>query len=211
MEDNEDYFTYKIAIIGDEGVGKSSILSRFLDNSFSKEILSAVGLVFRSKAIEKDNLKIGLLIRDASGKEEYQSKIFPLLKDLNGCILVYDITNEASFNNVVNWKNKIVEINQQDIPMILVGNKCDLNNERKIHNLQGEQKATILKCSFLESSASTPTNIDEIFMKLIDNMLEFDKKMREKEEESDKKNITEDGPFKLEVQKKYKDDKKCCC
>ena len=113
IKENDSFLTLKIAIIGDTDVGKSSIISRYLkpDDELSKDIKSTNGIAFNKTSIQIENYKILLDIRDISGKEKSESKICPLLKDINGCLIVYDITNETSFKNVENWNTLLQKIN----------------------------------------------------------------------------------------------------
>jgi len=216
IKENDSFLTLKIAIIGDTDVGKSSIISRYLkpDDELSKDIKSTNGIAFNKTSIQIENYKILLDIRDISGKEKSESKICPLLKDINGCLIVYDITNETSFKNVENW-NTLLQKNKLIIPTILVGNKCDLKNERKVSDVKGKEMAQKLLCPFNETSALTPTtNINQIFNSIIQERLDSYKKEKEeykKEEKEIEKELNKKKALKLKFQKKYEDNGNCFC
>lgn len=215
IKENDSFLTLKIAIIGDTDVGKSSIISRYLkpDDELSKDIKSTNGIAFNKTSIQIENYKILLDIRDISGKEKSESKICPLLKDINGCLIVYDITNETSFKNVENW-NTLLQKNKLIIPTILVGNKCDLKNERKVSDVKGKEMAQKLLCPFNETSALTPTNINQIFNSIIQERLDSYKKEKEeykKEEKEIENELNKKKALKLKFQKKYEDNGNCFC
>ena len=172
MEDeNTNYeLLYKIIIIGDAAVGKSNILTRFTRNEFSENTKSTVGVELGVKFIKVKGVNTKIQIWDTAGQERYRSITSSYYKGSHGCFIVYDITNESSFNNVEKWYEYVQKEAGKNISIILVGNKCDLENERKISKEKGQEKAKNLKCAFFETSALSGVNISQIFEELTNNI-----------------------------------------
>ena len=172
MEDeNTNYeLLYKIIIIGDAAVGKSNILTRFTRNEFSENTKSTVGVELGVKFIKVKGVNTKIQIWDTAGQERYRSITSSYYKGSHGCFIVYDITNETSFENVERWYEYVQREAGKNISIILVGNKCDLENERKISKEKGQEKAKNLKCAFFETSALSGVNISQIFEELTNNI-----------------------------------------
>ena len=163
-EDSEGYEQlYKIIIIGNSGVGKSNILGRYLNDEFQQDTKSTVGVEFGSKKFKIGNSSIKLQIWDTAGQERYRSITSAYYKGSKGCFIVYDITSQQSFDDVEKWYEEISKITEKNISIILVGNKCDLESERKVTIEMGEEKAKNLNCPFYETSALNNTHIDTVF------------------------------------------------
>ena len=113
-----------------------------------------------------------LQIWDTAGQERYRAVTSSYYKGSHGCFIVYDITSETSFENVEKWYEQAIAETGDKISIIIVGNKCDLENERKVSKEQGEEKAKNLKCAFFETSALSDINIDEIFEELLNQLYE---------------------------------------
>ena len=174
MEEEESNYEllYKVIIIGDTAVGKSNILSRYVKDEFSTNSKSTVGVELGIKFLKVKNTKTKIQIWDTAGQERYRAITSSYFKGSNGCFIVYDITNEASFNNIENWYEQIQKETSKDIPILLVGNKCDLEDERKVPIEKGKEKAQNLNCAFFETSALKKINIDKIFEELVNNIYE---------------------------------------
>ena len=210
MEDeNTNYeLLYKIIIIGDAAVGKSNILTRFTRNEFSENTKSTVGVELGVKFIKVKGVNTKIQIWDTAGQERYRSITSSYYKGSHGCFIVYDITNESSFNNVEKWYEYVQKEAGKNISIILVGNKCDLENERKISKEKGQEKAKNLKCAFFETSALSGVNISQIFEELTNNIYDSTGGNKNDEEfdiefENDNKGVNLN---KDEIPKK----KKCC-
>ena len=170
-EENTNYeLLYKIIIIGDAAVGKSNILTRYSKNEFSENTRSTVGVELGVKFIKVKGINTKIQIWDTAGQERYRSITSSYYKGSHGCFIVYDITNESSFNNVEKWYEYVQKEAGKNISIILVGNKCDLENERKITKEKGQEKAKNLKCAFFETSALSGVNISQIFEELTNNI-----------------------------------------
>ena len=210
MEDeNTNYeLLYKIIIIGDAAVGKSNILTRFTRNEFSENTKSTVGVELGVKFIKVKGVNTKIQIWDTAGQERYRSITSSYYKGSHGCFIVYDITNEISFENVERWYEYVQREAGKNISIILVGNKCDLENERKISKEKGQEKAKNLKCAFFETSALSGVNISQIFEELTNNIYDSTGGNKNDEEfdiefENDNKGVNLN---KDETPKK----KKCC-
>ena len=173
MEEEASYeLLYKVIIIGDTGVGKSNILSRYVKDEFSSNSKSTVGVELGIKFLKIKNTNTKIQIWDTAGQERYKAITSSYFKGSNGCFIVYDITSESSFNNIENWYAEIQKETSKDIPILLVGNKCDLEDERKVPIEKGKEKAKNLNCAFFETSALKKINIEKIFEELVNNIYE---------------------------------------
>jgi len=172
-EESSSYdLLYKIIIIGDTCVGKSNILTRYLKNEFKENSKSTVGVELGSKFLKVKGIGAKVQIWDTAGQERYRSITSSYYKGSHGCFIVYDITSETSFDNVEKWYEQAQKEASKDISVILVGNKCDLENERKVPKEKGEEKAKSFKCPFFETSALSKVNINEIFNEMVNNIYE---------------------------------------
>ena len=212
MADDDDAnnyeLLYKIIIVGDTCVGKSNILSRYLKDEFRDDSKSTVGVELGSKFLKIKGVGAKLQIWDTAGQERYRSITSSYYKGSHGCFIVYDITNEISFENVDKWYEQAKKETSKEISIILVGNKCDLENERKISKEQGEEKAKSLNCPFFETSALSKIKIDDIFTEMVNNI--FDKTGGGKNDEDDEYEIVnDDKAVSLNTEKPQK--KKGCC
>ena len=159
---NYDYLL-KYIIIGDAAVGKSNILLRFAQNDFKSEYQLTIGVEFGAKNLDINNKKIRLQIWDTAGQENYRSITRAYYKNSVCAILVYDITNRESFEHISNWIEDCLAQSPKTVYMVLVGNKSDLNSNRKVSFEEGQEMARNNNLVFFETSAKTGENIDKIF------------------------------------------------
>ena len=208
MEEDENYeILMKLVILGDVSVGKSNFLYRFVDGEFNPIHVATVGFDFKSRVWEIPNLKkkVKFQIWDTAGQEKYMSINKNLFQRVQGIILMYDITREDTFNNLSKWMEHIKE-NANGIPLILIGNKSDLNNERKVNEEDGKAFAKNNKIIFLEASAKIGTNVEESFMKLSELIIENQNYIDNKEKNNKTEYvISKDSTLRI------KDKKKKCC
>ena len=162
----------RIMLLGDSNVGKTSILKRYCKNQFSESYISSVGIDFETKYIKVDEKTINLQIWDTAGQERYKVISKNYYNKSDGFIIVYDITNKSSFDSIVNWVEDIKELASNDNKNIILGNKCDLESERKINKEEGDNLAKKYNCQFFEVSAQNGKNIDKIFLCLVQNILQ---------------------------------------
>ena len=156
---------YKLIFLGDQNVGKSSILNRFLSDTFVEEYQATIGLDFQSKNVQIDNQDVHLLLYDTAGQEKFRSLIPMYTRDANIILLVYDITNKESFENLYVWLKDLTNININEVIICIVGNKIDLNEKREVSNEEGQKYAQEHDFIFQEVSAKTGEGFSELFYK----------------------------------------------
>ena len=156
---------YKLIFLGDQNVGKSSILNRFLNDTFVEEYQATIGLDFQSKNVQIDNQDVHLLLYDTAGQEKFRSLIPMYTRDANIILLVYDITNKESFENLYVWLKDLTNININEVIICIVGNKIDLNEKREVSNEEGQKYAQEHDFIFQEVSAKTGEGFSELFYK----------------------------------------------
>ena len=200
---------YKIIIIGDSGVGKSNILGRYLNKEFKHDTKSTVGVEFGSKQLKVEGVNIKLQIWDTAGEERYRAITSAYYKGSKGCFIVYDITSEVSFENVEKWYEEIRKSAEKEISVILVGNKCDLENERKVSIEMGQNKAKNLNCPFFETSALNNTNIVTVFQNISENIYNRCKNDKNLEDDDDYEIVPKDDK-KIDINTNSKKETKCC-
>jgi small GTP-binding protein len=159
---NYDYLL-KYIIIGDAAVGKSNLLLRFAQNDFKGEYQLTIGVEFGAKNIDINNKKFRLQIWDTAGQENYRSITRAYYKNSVCAILVYDISNRDSFEHISNWIEDCLAQSPKTVFMVLVGNKSDLNDNRKVSFQEGQDMARNNNMMFFETSAKTGENVDKIF------------------------------------------------
>lgn len=173
LSDEEYDFLYKLVLIGDSGVGKSNILSRFTTNEFNLESKSTIGVEFATKSLEINNHSIKAQIWDTSGQERYRAITGAYYRGAVGALVVYDITRRNSFQNVVNWLKELRDHAEPNIVIMLVGNKLDLSGtSRAVSTEEGSQLAEKDGFLFMETSALDSTNVQNAFLKVIHTIYE---------------------------------------
>uniref|UniRef100_A0A8C5ZHQ3 Ras-related protein Rab-12 n=1 Tax=Marmota marmota marmota TaxID=9994 RepID=A0A8C5ZHQ3_MARMA len=165
-------FKLQVIIIGSRGVGKTSLMERFTDDTFCEACKSTVGVDFKIKTVELRGKKIRLQIWDTAGQERFNSITSAYYRSAKGIILVYDITKKETFDDLPKWMKMIDKYASEDAELLLVGNKLDCESDREITRQQGEKFAQqITGMRFCEASAKDNFNVDEIFLKLVDDIL----------------------------------------
>lgn len=155
----------KVMLIGDSGVGKTCLLVRFKDGAFlSGSFISTVGTDFRNKVVDVEGTKVKLQIWDTAGQERFRSVTHAYYRDAHALLLLYDVSNKASFDNIRAWLGEINEYAQEDVVIMLLGNKADMTSERVIRTEDGERLANEYNVAFMETSAKTGMNVDLAFM-----------------------------------------------
>ncbi|CAL5209042.1 unnamed protein product [Lathyrus oleraceus] len=180
---NSSYdYSFKVLLIGDSGVGKSSLLLSFISNSNSLHDLSpTIGVDFKIKHFTVDGKRLKLTIWDTAGQERFGTVISSYYRGAHGIILVYDVTRRETFTNLVGiWAKEVgLYSTNQDCIKILVGNKVDKESERAVSKEEGMALAQEHRCLFLECSAKTRENVQQCFKDLTLKILEVSS-LREK-------------------------------
>ena len=161
---------FKLLIIGESGVGKTCLLLRFTDDSFTANHLTTIGIDFKIKIINLEDKQIKLQIWDTAGQERFRTITKTYYKGAHGIILTYDVTDENSFKNIRNWVKQIEQNAQSNVCKVLVGNKCD-REDRKISYEEGAKLASEFKMQFFETSAKSNYNVNETFTYLTKEIL----------------------------------------
>ncbi|KTW28020.1 GTP-binding protein ypt2 [Pneumocystis carinii B80] len=159
---NYDYLI-KLLLIGDSGVGKSCLLLRFSDDFFTPSFITTIGIDFKIRTIELDGKRIKLQIWDTAGQERFRTITAAYYRGAMGILIVYDVTDEKSFQNVRLWVSNVEQHASEGVNKILVGNKCDWEERRVISEEQGQALAQEFGIPFLETSAKSNINVDDAF------------------------------------------------
>ncbi|XP_034657898.1 ras-related protein ORAB-1 [Drosophila subobscura] len=157
---------FKILLLGDSGVGKSSLLQRFMGGRFTAKYHSSVGVELGMHYIEVAGQVVQLLIWDASGEKRFRPLLPSYYREVQGIMLVYDTTSPSSFHSLQCWLDEIERYSKRDVCIVLVGNKCEDLKRRKISQLQGLTFADNKGLAFCEASARSGVNVDQIFATL---------------------------------------------
>ncbi|KAJ0058105.1 hypothetical protein NL108_007382, partial [Boleophthalmus pectinirostris] len=160
-----------VMLVGDSGVGKTCLLVRFKDGAFlAGSFISTVGIDFRNKVMNIDGVKVKLQIWDTAGQERFRSVTHAYYRDAHALLLLYDVTNRASFDNIRAWLSEIHEYAQQDVVLMLLGNKArhcglsaDSTHERVVKREDGERLAKEFGVPFMETSARSGLNVELAF------------------------------------------------
>ncbi|KAI9303579.1 ras-like protein 3, partial [Cunninghamella echinulata] len=193
---------YKIVIVGGGGVGKSAITIQFIQSHFVDEYDPTIEDSYRKQCIIDQETAL-LDVLDTAGQEEYSAMREQYMRNGEGFILVYSITCRLSFEEISTFYQQIRRVKDKDqFPMILVGNKCDLESERQVSSQEGFDLAKEFGCPFLETSAKQRTNVDDSFYEVVREI----RRMNKREQENSKSRSGQHNQYELE-----KEDAGCCC
>lgn len=156
----------KLLLIGDSGVGKSCLLLRFCQDEFTPSFINTIGIDFKLRNLEIDGKLAKVQIWDTAGQERFKTITTAYYRTAMGFMLVYDVTDPNSFENVRNWYNNIKENARENVQIVLVGNKNDIPDKRQVTYEQGQALGQELGVPFLETSAKTADSVEEAFTTL---------------------------------------------
>nr|6O62_A Chain A, Ras-related protein SEC4 [Candida albicans SC5314] len=156
----------KLLLVGDSGVGKSCLLLRFVEDKFNPSFITTIGIDFKIRTIESKGKRIKLQVWDTAGQERFRTITTAYYRGAMGIVLIYDVTDSRSFENVENWFQTVTQHANEDAQIFLVGNKCDDEVNRQVSKEQGQELAAKLNVPFLEASAKSNENVDSIFYEL---------------------------------------------
>ena len=170
----EEYdLMFKILLLGDSGVGKSSLLLRYTKNEFISDLRSTIGVEFALKYLTIDDFQLKVQIWDTAGMERYRSITNAYYKGSKGVIVVYDICRQNSFESVDKWIDDFKSKADDDAVIILIGNKSDLDEKREVSKEEGESKAQKNKFAFMETSAKDNNNVQKAFETLFHEIVKI--------------------------------------
>ena len=173
MVSNTDFeFTIKLLIVGDSTVGKSNFICRFTEDRFVENYMASTGIDLKTTSIEIEGKTIKLQLWDTAGQEKYRSITKSLFLKAQGIIALYDITSESSFVNLKNWLILINEECIPDIPIIIIGNKIDLEDQRIIVKEKAIEYAKQKNIEYIETSSKTGENIEKAIHLITSKVLE---------------------------------------
>ena len=161
MKNNE--LTLKIIILGSIKVNKTCLVNQYFNQNFNEYSISTIGIDLQSKYYKFDNDIVKINFIDTAGQERFDSISSNYLKNVNGVLLVYDITNYDTFKKIDYWNNQIKNYNKNKYSIVLIGNKIDLNNKRVVNFNDGKNLSKRINCKFFETSARNNINVDEVF------------------------------------------------
>jgi Ras-related protein Rab-6A len=158
---------YKLVFLGDQSVGKTSIITRFMYDNFDRHYQATIGIDFLSKTMYLEDRTVRLQLWDTAGQERFRSLIPSYIRDSSVAVVVYDVSNRASFVNTTKWVEDVRAERGTDVVICLVGNKTDLGNDkRQVSTEEGEEKAKKDNLLFVEVSAKAGYNVKSLFRKL---------------------------------------------
>jgi len=163
---NYDYL-FKVVLIGDSGVGKSNLLSRFTRNEFNLESKSTIGVEFATRSINVDGKTVKAQIWDTAGQERYRAITSAYYRGAVGALLVYDIAKHATYVNVTRWLKELRDHADSNIVIMLVGNKSDLKHLRAVPTDEAKAFSTENGLSFIETSALDASNVESAFQTIL--------------------------------------------
>lgn len=153
---------YKIIMVGNSGVGKSTFLCQFTEKKFCPQPLT-IGVEYGSTIQKVDNRQIKFLVWDTAGQENFRSIIKSYFRNTMGAIVVYDITDRHTFTSIPDWIQMVRANNTSNIPVVLVGNKTDLNENRKVSIEEGMELGSKLKATFLEANSKDYQQVERVY------------------------------------------------
>jgi len=163
MAQEYDY-VFKLVLIGDSGVGKSCLLLRFADDTYTESHISTIGVDFKIRTIQLDGKTIKLQIWDTAGQERFRTITSSYYRGAHGIIVVYDTTDSETFEHVKTWLHEIDRYASENVNKLLVGNKSDLTSKRQVETESAKEFADSVSIPFLETSAKNATNVEDAFM-----------------------------------------------
>lgn len=157
---------FKLVFLGEQSVGKTSLITRFMYDSFDNTYQATIGIDFLSKTMYLEDRTVRLQLWDTAGQERFRSLIPSYIRDSTVAVVVYDITNVNSFQQTTKWIDDVRTERGSDVIIMLVGNKTDLADKRQVSIEEGERKAKELNVMFIETSAKAGYNVKQLFRRV---------------------------------------------
>ncbi|KAM7534822.1 hypothetical protein Aperf_G00000108416 [Anoplocephala perfoliata] len=205
-EDKYDYL-FKIVLIGDSGVGKSNLLSRFTRNQFNLESKTTIGVEFATRSVHIEDKIVKAQIWDTAGQERYRAITSAYYRGAVGALLVYDIAKKTTFDNVNAWLKELRNNADRNIVTMLIGNKCDLRHLRTVPIQEAKALAESAQLHFMETSALDSTNVEEAYLFLLTEIM----KLVGSSGANSDNNLGLSGRPTIPLQNRINEPKKACC
>eukprot|EP00049_Salpingoeca_infusionum_P021680 m.4113 g.4113 ORF g.4113 m.4113 type:complete len:206 (+) comp4421_c0_seq1:277-894(+) len=157
---------FKLVFLGEQSVGKTSLITRFMYDSFDNTYQATIGIDFLSKTMYLEDRTVRLQLWDTAGQERFRSLIPSYIRDSSIAVVAYDVTNRATFEKTTTWIDDVRAERGHDVIIMLVGNKTDLSDKRQVSIEEGEAKAKELNVMFIETSAKAGHNVKQLFRRL---------------------------------------------
>ncbi|KNC97466.1 hypothetical protein SpCBS45565_g02914 [Spizellomyces sp. 'palustris'] len=157
---------FKLVFLGEQSVGKTSLITRFMYDTFDNTYQATIGIDFLSKTMYMEDRTVRLQLWDTAGQERFRSLIPSYIRDSSVAVVVYDITNRNSFMNTTKWVDDVRAERGNDVIIVLVGNKTDLSDKRQVSTEEGEKKAKEFNVMYIETSAKAGYNVKALFRKI---------------------------------------------
>jgi len=170
MSEKEFDYLFKLLVIGDSGVGKSCLLLRFADDTFIESYIATIGVDFKIRTIRLGESVVKLQIWDTAGQERFRTITAAYYRGSHGIMIVYDVTDRDSFDHVRQWLGEVEKFAAEGVTRFLIGNKCDLSDQRAVTYEEGQELAAAYDLKFLETSARGNHQVDDAFFLLADEI-----------------------------------------
>lgn len=197
----EEYdYLFKILLVGDEGSGKTSILTRYINDSFAEDLSTTVGVDFDIRTVNHSGDAIRLQIWDTAGQERFHTIVSSYYRGAHAIVILFSLTDQESFDHLEAWLNNVKRYSSENVDILILANKCDCVDNRVIPKETIQEYAKKVNVSIIETSAKDCINVEEAFMKLVKNI------------HARVSCINFDGPIPLDIDMndKKSSDKRCC-
>jgi Ras-related protein Rab-1A len=172
--ETKEYPAFKILMIGDPSVGKSSLLLRYADNEFTNNFISTIGVDYKEKSVQlNNNNKVNIQIWDTAGQERFRTITSSYYRGAQGMILTFDLSNEASFKSLSKWLQEVERYAEEDVVVVLAGNKLDMGQATfKVNAQEIEDFKSKYGLDYFQTSAKDGTNVSQLFQRLTEQVVE---------------------------------------
>jgi small GTP-binding protein len=176
----DDELQFKVLLIGESGVGKTSLILRFADGSFSSTRVTSIGSDFKLKTIQVEGMRIALQIWDTAGQERFRTITSSYYRGTLAYLIVYDVTDLQTFKSLPHWLGEIERYGSNDATKLIVANKCDLSDKTEVSSTEGKSFAEEMGLGFIETSAKTGMNVDDAFTAIVAEVVKRQQKLNPK-------------------------------